>query len=69
MKAMESVRNGNSVRGAAIEFSVPRKTLEDRVSGRVRHGAKPGVPTVLTEIEEDSHNACILLVVLSCSPW
>ena len=54
VKAIESVRNGNSVRGAAIEYSVPRKTLEDRVSGRVGHGAKPGVPTVLTEIEEDS---------------
>ena len=62
---MESVRNGNSVRGAAIEFSVPRKTLEDRVSGRVRHGAKPGVPTVLTEIEEDSL-ATYLVHMASC---
>ena len=29
-----------------------RKTLDDRVKGRVKHGTKPGPDTVLTEEEE-----------------
>ena len=53
-QAMESVKQGESVRGAAIKFSVPRKTLEDRVKGRVEHGCKPGPRTALSKSEEDS---------------
>ena len=53
-KAMDSVKQGASMRGASIQFNVPRKTLEDRVKGRVKHGCKPGPGTVLTECEENS---------------
>ena len=56
-QAMESVKQGESVRGAAIKFSVPRKTLEDRVKGRVEHGCKPGPRTALSKSEEDVRTA------------
>ena len=36
------------------EFNVPRKTLNDRVKGRVTNGKKPAVSTVLTTKEEES---------------
>ena len=32
------------VNKAAEQFDVPRTTLKDRISGRVKHGAKPGPP-------------------------
>ena len=51
--AMEAVSGGEmSVSAAAKRFDVPRKTLDDRVKGRVRHGTKPGVSTVLSPEEE-----------------
>ena len=34
--------------------NVPRKTLDDRVKGRVKHGSKPGVSTALTFVQEKS---------------
>ena len=34
------------------KFSVPRKTLDDCIKGRVQHGSTPGVDTVLTAEEE-----------------
>ena len=40
------------VNKAAEQFDVPRTTLKDRISGRVKHGAKPGPPGFLTP-EED----------------
>ena len=53
--AMNVVKEGGlSVSAAASRFSVPRKTLDDRVKGRVRHGSKPGVSTVLSSTEEDA---------------
>ena len=39
--------------GAAKKHSVPYSTLKDRVHGRVRHGAKPGVKTILSPEEEE----------------
>ena len=39
---------------AAKNFSVPRKTLDDRVKGHVVHGRRLGVSTVLTPEEETS---------------
>ena len=42
------------VSAAAIKFSVPRKTLDDRIKGRIKHGSKAGVSTALSSIEEDS---------------
>ena len=47
--AMEAVSSGKvTITSASREFNVPRKTLDDRVKGRVTHGKKPGVSTVLT---------------------
>ena len=33
-------------------FDVPATTLKDRLSGRVKHGSKPGPASYLTEEEE-----------------
>ena len=47
--AMEAVKSRRmTVTAAATTFSVPRKTLDDRVKGLVNHGKKPGDSTVLT---------------------
>ena len=43
-----------TISAAAKNFSVPRKTLDDRVKGHVVHGRRPGVSTVLTPEEETS---------------
>ena len=50
--AAEAVRNGQTIRRAAQEFSVPKSTLYDRVSGRVEFGAKSGPPRYLSDREE-----------------
>ena len=54
--AMEAVEtNKMSVTAAAAAtFDVPRKTLDDRVKGRVKHGTKPGPSTALTLEEENA---------------
>ena len=53
--AMEAVEtNKMSVTAAAATFNVPRKTLDDRVKGRVKHGTKPGPTTALTLEEENA---------------
>ena len=53
--AMEAVEtNKMSVTAAAATFNVPRKTLDDRVKGRVKHGTKPGPSTALTLEEENA---------------
>ena len=55
VSAMRAVKMGQlTVSAAAIKFSVPRKTLDDRIKGRIKHGSKPGVSTALSSIEEDS---------------
>ena len=55
VSAMDAVKSGHfTITAAATQFSVPRKTLDDRIKGRVTHGSKPGVSTALTSIEEDS---------------
>ena len=52
---MDAVKSGHfTITAAATQFSVPRKTLDDRIKGRVTHGSKSGVSTALTSIEEDS---------------
>ena len=54
--AMEAVKARRmTVTAAATTFSVPRKTLDDRVKGLVIHGKKPGVRTVPTAKEEASY--------------
>ena len=53
-KALEVVQKRQAtVSGSAKQFNVPRKTLDDRVKGRVFHGTKSGPGTVLTSAEED----------------
>lgn len=57
MKAVEDKKM--TIRGAAKRFNVPYSTLKDRVRGRVRHGTKPGVKTVLSPEEEEELVKCI----------
>ena len=57
---MEAVKRGISVSGAARQFQVPPKTLDDCVKGHVQHGAKPGPGTALT-VEEEGALASYLL--------
>ena len=53
--AMEAVSGGKmNTNAAAKSFGVPRKTLDDRMKGKVRHGTKPGATTVLSMAEEES---------------
>ena len=50
---MEAVISGEmGTNQAACEFDVPATTLKDRLSGRVKHGSKPGPASYLTEEEE-----------------
>ena len=39
---------------AAARFSVPRKMLDDRMKGHVKHGTNPGPRTVLTPEQEEA---------------
>ena len=39
---------------AAATYGVPRKTLDDRLKGRVQHGSNPGPKTALTAAEEEA---------------
>ena len=48
------VVEANDYNAASKMNKVPRKTLNDRVKGNVKHGRKPGVGTVLTAEEENS---------------
>ena len=51
---------GTTVSGASKQFSVPRKTLDDRIKGHVKHGCKPGPSTALTAKEESVLTAYFL---------
>lgn len=51
--AYQAVIDGLTVRRAAELYSVPKSTLQDRVSGRVLFGATSGPPKYLTNEEED----------------
>lgn len=50
--ALDAVKNGTPVLYAAREHGVPRQTLNDRISGRVVHGTKPGPKPYLSQPEE-----------------
>ena len=52
LTAVEAVKNGTAILRAAREHSVPRSTLNDRISGRVVHGTKPGPSPYLAAAEE-----------------
>ena len=51
-KAIEAVNSGEKVKAVAQRFSIPRKTLENKVKGR--HIKAVGGQTIFTEQEEDS---------------
>ena len=52
---MKPVADGEiTVTAASHTFQVPRKTLDDRVKGRVVHRTDPGLRTVLSSEEEKS---------------
>ena len=52
-KAVAAVEKGESIRRAAEMFQVPRSTLHDRVSGRVKMDSKPGKTPYLSASEEE----------------
>ena len=53
--AMEAVRNKElTIYSAAAKFKVPRKTLDDRIKGHVRHSTKSGPSIILSEEEESA---------------
>ena len=61
LEALKSVqKDGLSGNMAADLHGVPRSTLKDRLSGRVRHGTKPG-PKPYLSIQEESELATHLL--------
>ncbi len=52
--AMKAVADGLfGINKAADEFGVPRTTLNDRLAGRVEHGARSGPTPYLSGVEED----------------
>ena len=58
---MKSVREESmTVSGTSNQFSVPKKTLDDRIKGHVKHGYKPGPSTAVTAEEESVLTACLL---------
>ena len=52
-KASQAVKDRQcKFKEAAREFNVPRTTLQDRISGRVVHGVKPGSKLYLNKAEK-----------------
>jgi len=50
---MEAVKKGTfSVKRAAVEYKVPKSTLQDRILGKVIHGINPGAKPYLNQTEE-----------------
>lgn len=53
LTAMNDVNEGKlTTYAAAKKYDIPRRTLDDRLKGRVKHGTNPGPSTVLTSEEE-----------------
>ena len=52
LSAIQSVRDGTPMYQAARMHGVPRSTLHDRISGRVKHGTNPGPKPYLNKAEE-----------------
>jgi len=54
ISTMEAVKSGKmGVNRAALEHGVPRTSLKDRISGKVKHGKIPGSSPFLTNEEEN----------------
>ena len=56
--AMKAVKDGE--KSECKQFGVLRKSLDDRVKGRVQHGTNPGPNTALTTEEESALEAYLL---------
>ena len=41
-RAIKAVNEGMSVRRPALEYNVPKTTLNDRIQGKVVHGSSSG---------------------------
>ena len=53
IEAMKAIKTGRlGVNRAAEEYSVPKATLKDRLTGRIQHGSKTGLDPYLTSNEE-----------------
>ena len=53
-KAVGEVQEGSlSVREAAAKYSIPKGTIHDHASSKVKQGSRPGPAPVLTEDEEE----------------
>ena len=53
VSAMNAVEKKEvTIYSAAARFIVPRKTLDDRIKGRVKHGTSTGPVTALTLEQE-----------------
>ena len=52
-QAYEAVKGGQSVRRAAEQFGIPKSTLGDRITGRVKFDSHSGPPRYLSNTEED----------------
>jgi transposase len=51
-KAIKAAIDGTSIRQASEEYSVPRSTLHDRITGKVKPGSKSGPKSYLSSLEE-----------------
>ena len=47
------VRKGTSIRMAALQYNIPKSTLSDHISGKVKIGAHSGPPRYLNDVEEE----------------
>ena len=55
LAAIKAVQEGQPIYTSAREHGVPRTTLQDRILGKITHGAKPGpVPYMTPEEEKES---------------
>ena len=63
-EALEAVKGGGmGAKRAARIYDVPPTTLKDRLSGRVKHGTKPGPAPYLSKKEEDE----LVKFLMKCS--
>ena len=54
LKEIELSGKGKSVRQVAQEYGIPKSTLHDHATGKVRKGAHQGPERYLTDMEEDA---------------
>ena len=61
---MKAVETGSLINQAALDHGVPPTTLKDRLSGRVKHGDKPG-PKQYLNSEKETELATFLKTFVS----